>query len=118
MRLDRLGELGGIDDVLAHEGRLQDLKVAARQQLARLADVAGIAAELDRVLGGAERGGADAFAGRQQPPWQRAGIDARPNGGAEPPPHVAEVAGLAPVDVFAAAAREHDPREGAAIYDP
>src|SRR4051812_474168 len=40
VRLDRLGERCGIDDVLALEARLQHLQVPPRQQLARLRNVA------------------------------------------------------------------------------
>ena len=54
--------------------------------------VAGVAGELHAVFGGAERGGADAFAGRQQRPGQRAGVDALADRLAEPAAHVAEVA--------------------------
>src|SRR5262249_42285380 len=81
-----------------------NLQIASRQKLAGLADVAGIAAELHAVFGGSERGGADALAGREQRPWQRTGIDARADRTAETASHVAEVAVLAAIDVFADAA--------------
>ena len=53
---------------------------AARQQDARRGDVAGIAGELHAVFGGAERGGADAFAGRQHRPGEYAPLGALANG--------------------------------------
>src|SRR5262245_39323026 len=115
MRADRLGELIRIDTLLADIGRLQNLQIASWQKLAGLADVAGIAAELHAVLGGAERGRADALAGREQRPWQRAGIDARADRAAETASHVAEVAVLAAIDVFADAAGEHHPVDAAEL---
>src|SRR5207245_5441258 len=83
MRSDRLGDLIRIDALLADIGRLQNLQIASRQKLAGLGDVAGITAELHAVFGGPERGCTDALAGREQRPWQRAGIDARTDCAAE-----------------------------------
>ena len=89
-------------------GRLQHLQIAARQQRAGIGDGAGVAGKLHAVFRGAERGGADAFAGRQQRPGQGAGVEALAHRVAEPAAHVAEVAVLAAVDVFADAAGKHD----------
>ena len=114
---DRRGELVGIDGLLADERRLQHLQIAPRQQRAGRRDVAGIAGELHAVFGGAERGGADAFAGRQHRPGQRARVDALADGAAEPRAHVAEIAALALVDVFGDAAGEHDAVDAAEIGD-
>src|SRR4029077_20422461 len=91
MRADCLSEPLRVDHLLALISRLQHLQIAPRQELAGFGDVAGIAAELHAVFGGAERGGADALAGWQQRPRQRAGIEAAPYGAAEAAPHVAEV---------------------------
>src|SRR5499427_3955160 len=104
MRADRLGELIRIDALLADIGRLQNLQIASWQKLAGLADVAGIAAELHAAL-----------AGREQRPWQRAGIDARADRAAETASYVAEVAVLAAIDVFADAAGEHHPVDAAEL---
>src|SRR6266545_4004523 len=106
MRLDRLSECGGIDDVRALVGRLQHLQIPSRQQLAWLRDVARIAGELDAVFGGAQRSCSDALASSKQRPWQRALVDLAPDGLAEPQTHVTEIAGLAAVDIFADAARD------------
>src|SRR5262249_62210994 len=80
-------------------------------------DVAGIAAELHAVCGGPERGCADALAGREQRPWQHAGIDARADRATEPASHVAEVAILATIDVFADATGKHHPVDVAELGD-
>ena len=69
------------------------------------------------VFGGPKGGGADAFAGRQQRPWQRAGIDPPPNGAAEPAPHVAEVALLAAIDILADPTGKHQPIDAAEVTD-
>ena len=98
-------------------GRLQHLQIAPRQQRARIGDGAGVAGKLHAVFGGAERGGADAFAGRQQRPGQRAGVEPLAQRVAEPAAHVAEVAVLAAVDVFADAARQHDAVDAAELGD-
>ena len=112
MAADRVGERLRVDDLLALKRRLDDLQIAPRQQPARIGDVAGVAAELHAVGRSAQRGGADAFAGRQQRPGQRAGIDAPAYGVAEPASHVAEIARLAPIDEFADAAGEHHAVDG------
>src|SRR5262249_56628307 len=88
-------------------------EIASRQKLAGFGDVAGVAAELHAVFRGPEGGSADAFAGREQRPWQRPGIDPRPNGAAEPAPHVAEIALLATIDVLADPAGKHQPVDAA-----
>ena len=105
MGADRLRERVGIDGFGERERRLQHLKIAARQQRAGIGDVARVAGELDAVFGGAERGRADAFAGGQQRPGQRALIEALADRAAETASHVAEIARLAAVDVFGDAAR-------------
>ena len=98
-----------VDRLAAHVGRLQHLQVAARQQRRRVGDVAGVAGELHAVFGRAERGRADAFAGRQQRPRQRA---ARRCGARIACPSRRPMSPksrvLAAIDVFADAAREHD----------
>src|SRR5262249_25318491 len=72
VRADRFGELVGVDRFLAEVRRLQNLEITPRQKLARFRDVAGISTELHAVFGGAERGGADALAGGDKRPGQRA----------------------------------------------
>ena len=114
---DRLGKRSRVNLLFADEGRLQHLEIAPRQELARLGNIAGIAGELHAVLRGTERSSADTFAGRQERPRQRAGIDADADRASEPAAHVAEVAGLAAVDIFADAAGEHDAVDPAEIED-
>src|SRR5205814_885694 len=63
------------------------------------------------------RSGADAFAGRQERPRQRAGVDAGTDGTPEPEAYVAKVAGLAAVDIFSDTAGEHDAVDAAEIED-
>ena len=82
-----------------------------------IGDEARIAAELHAVFGGAERGRADAFAGRQQRPRELALGDLAPDRGAEPPAEVAEIPEFTLVDIFADAAGEHDAAEIAEIGD-
>ena len=85
--------------------------------VARRRDVAGIAGKLHAVFGGAERRGADAFAGRQYRPREAPAVDARADGAAEPRSHIAEVAGLALIDVFGDAARKHHAVDAAELVD-
>src|SRR5215470_8897210 len=108
VRFDRFGECRGIDDVLALVGGLQHLQIPSWQQLAWLGDVAGIAGELNAVFGSAERGGSDALAGGEQRPGQCTLVDLTPDRLTQPATHVAEIAGLTAIDIFADAAREHD----------
>ena len=117
MPANRRRELVGIDCFLADIGRLQHLQIAPRQERAGIGDGAGVAGKLHAVFGSAQRRGADAFAGRQQRPGQRAGVEALAHRVAEPASHVAEVAVLAAVDVFADAARDHDAVDPAKIGD-
>src|SRR6516165_5478802 len=117
MRTDGSGEALGVNDLAAFAARLQHLHIAPRQELAGFGDVAGVAVELHAVLGGAERGRANALARRQARPWQVARIDAPANGEAQPAAHVAEIALLAAIDVFADAAGEHDAVNAAEIDD-
>ena len=117
MAADRRRELVGVDRLLADIGRLQHLEIAPRQQRAGIGDGAGVAGKLHAVFGGAERGGADAFAGRQQRPGQGAGVEPLAQRLAEPAAHVAEVAVLAAVDVFADAAGKHDAVDAAKLGD-
>ena len=108
MAADRCRKLVRVDGLIADERRLQHLQIAPRQQYAGVGDGRGVAGELHAVFRGAKRGGADAFAGRQQRPGQGAGVESPPERVPEPASHVAEVAILAAVDVFADAARQHD----------
>src|ERR1700730_120960 len=117
MRTDGLGQYRRIDHLAALISGLQDLQIAPWQQFARLGDVAGIAAELDAVLGCTERGRPNAFAGRQHRPRQRAALNAAMESAAEAAPHIPEVAILAPVDVFADAAGEHEAVDMAKLAD-
>src|SRR5262249_18569572 len=96
-------------------GRLQNLQVAPWQELTRLGDIAGVAAELHAVLGGPERGGTNAFAGRQQRPRQCVIVDTAADRAPEPPTHIAEIALLAALDLFAPATGKNDPVEMAEI---
>src|SRR5206468_502304 len=66
---------------------------------------------------GAERRGADAFAGRQHRPGQGPCVEAPSHRVAEPASHVAKVAGLTAVDVFADAAGEHHAVDAAQVGD-
>ena len=63
MLADRRGNLARIESARQVNVRLHHLQVLARQKLARLRHVHRVAGELHAVLGGAERGGADALAG-------------------------------------------------------
>ena len=115
---DRLGERLGVDLFADFIRRRHDLKVAARQQLAGGRDIAGVAAQLDAVFGRAERGGANAFARRQERPGQKlAGVHLAADGLAEALAHVAEVLFFAIVDIFGDAAGEHDAAEIAEVED-
>src|SRR5260221_8547023 len=88
---------------------LQHLQVFPRQELAGLRYVDRIAGELHAVFGGAESGGADALAGRQQLPGELLLLDLAAQRHAEAPAKVAEVAVLAAIDVLRDAAGTHDP---------
>src|SRR5581483_704531 len=105
VRANRLREVSRRNIPGKIEIGLQDLEIAARQELAGVADVAGVARELHAVLGGAERRRADAFAGRKKGPRQL------PNpcsdAGTEALSQVREVPGLSFTNVFGHAAREH-----------
>src|SRR6185437_8784120 len=101
----------------ALERRLQHLKIAPRQQCAGRGDVAGIAGELNRVFGSAERGGADAFASRQHRPRKRTLLDALADGAAEPRAHIAEILIFTLINVFGDTARKHDAVDAAEIAD-
>ena len=65
MAADGGRKLFGIDDLVANIGRLHHLEIAPRQQRAGIGDGAGVSGKLNAVFRGAERGGADALAGRQ-----------------------------------------------------
>src|SRR5712692_2802431 len=109
------GDLVRVDALVERDRRLQHLEIPARQQLAGLRDIHRVARELHAVLGGAERGGADALAGRQYFPRQF--TETFSKGEAKAPPQVAKIALLAPVDVLGDPAREHDAVDAREVAD-
>src|SRR5882672_5055274 len=112
---DGASERVGVDALAAGVVRLQHLQVAPRQKRARVGDVDGVAGELHAVLGRAERGGADALARRQQRPGQGTRVELVAQRQPEQPAHIAEVAGLAAVDILTHTAREHHAVDAAQI---
>ena len=107
MGADRPGELSGSMSSRC-ERRLQHLQIAPRQQHAGRRDVARVAGELHAVFRGAERGGADAFARRQQRPGQRARSDASRGWRGPAAPMSPKSRVSRSVDVFGDAAGKHD----------
>ena len=81
--------------------RPHDRHVAARQESRMRRYEDGVAAKLHAVRGGAEHGRADALARRQQGIGKDLRLDFPPERGAESVAEIAEVPGLAAVDIFA-----------------
>ena len=114
---DRLRERSGSTVSLGNERRLHDLQIAARQQRAGIGNGAGVAGKLHAVFGGAERGGANAFAGRQQRPWERAVSMRAGSRGRACRPRSPKSRSSRSIDIFADAAGEHHAVDAAEVGD-
>ena len=117
VRDDRLAQRLRVDLVAEFIQRLQYLQIPPRQEHAGIGDVARVAGKLDGVFRGAERGGADALARRQQRPREASRRDLAGDGRTKAFAEIAEVALLAGVDIFGDAAGKHHAAEIAEIED-